>query len=361
VTRRAKGDGGLSWDAARERWVASATIGYDGRGKRIVRRGRGRTKTEAKNKLRQLLRDLEDGLVVANDGYTVAQAVEDWLTYGLSNRDPATQELNRRLCEKHVIPLLGARRLRDLKASEVDAWLTELSTTLSTRTLQARDRVRRNVVELTELPTGQPGRPSKAMSVQQADDVLIKTAVARLHPIYRRLAVDRRGLRGCGRCAGSTCILRAGRRLYRRSRRTSRSGARCVRRVIPRRDAPGGRLRYLVGASTRSGHSVCNRLQIGWPPGHRGRSRGWSSQRQWAVRWIQRTSALICVGALKLVPAWSRRIGRRASCGTPSCPFCRMQACRSRLSRSWSATAVPASLRSCIGIRLGRSFRRARP
>jgi integrase len=196
VTRRAKGDGGLSWDAARERWVASATIGYDGRGKRIVRRGRGRTKTEAKNKLRQLLRDLEDGLVVANDGYTVAQAVEDWLTYGLNNRDSATQEVNRRLCEKHVIPLLGARKLRDLKATEVDAWLTELSTTLSTRTLQAirsclnravkramaRDRVRRNVVELTELPTGQRGRPSKALTAQQADDVLIKTAVDRLHP-----------------------------------------------------------------------------------------------------------------------------------------------------------------------------------
>jgi len=33
-----------------------------------------------------LLRDLEDGLVVADDGYTVAQAVEDWLTHGLSNR-----------------------------------------------------------------------------------------------------------------------------------------------------------------------------------------------------------------------------------------------------------------------------------
>jgi excisionase family DNA binding protein len=196
VTRRAKGDGGLSWDAARERWVASATTGYDGRHKRIVRRGRGRTKTEAKNKLRQLLRDLEDGLVVANDGYTVAQAVEDWLTYGLSNGDPATQEVNRRLWEKHVIPRLGARKLRDLKATEVDAWLTDLSTTLSTRTLQAirsclnravkramaRDRVRRNVVELTEPPTEQSGRPSKALSAQQADDVLIKTSVDRLHP-----------------------------------------------------------------------------------------------------------------------------------------------------------------------------------
>jgi hypothetical protein len=53
VNRRAKRDGGVSWDVARERCVASATIGHDGRGKRIARRGRGRTKTEAKNKLRQ--------------------------------------------------------------------------------------------------------------------------------------------------------------------------------------------------------------------------------------------------------------------------------------------------------------------
>ena len=84
MIRRAKGDGGLSWDAARERWVASATIGYDGRGKRIVRRGRGRTKTEAKNKLRPVAqRPGGRPVFVANDGYTVAQAVEDWLTYGL--------------------------------------------------------------------------------------------------------------------------------------------------------------------------------------------------------------------------------------------------------------------------------------
>jgi excisionase family DNA binding protein len=41
VNRRAKGDGGLSWDVARERCVASATIGYDGRGRRIARRGSG--------------------------------------------------------------------------------------------------------------------------------------------------------------------------------------------------------------------------------------------------------------------------------------------------------------------------------
>ena len=35
-----------------------------------------------------------------------------------------------------MLPLLGARKLRDLTAPEVDAWLTGLSASLSTRTLE---------------------------------------------------------------------------------------------------------------------------------------------------------------------------------------------------------------------------------
>jgi len=78
-TRRSRGDGGLHWDQRRPRWVATATVGYDGRGKRLVRHSYGRTKTEAKAKLRDLLRSREDGVILTRDGYTVRQAVEDWL------------------------------------------------------------------------------------------------------------------------------------------------------------------------------------------------------------------------------------------------------------------------------------------
>ena len=79
MTRRANGDGGLSWDKRRQRWIAATTVGYDGRGKRIVRRGSGRTKTEAKAKLRALLRDRDDGVMLGAENYTVGQAVEDGL------------------------------------------------------------------------------------------------------------------------------------------------------------------------------------------------------------------------------------------------------------------------------------------
>jgi hypothetical protein len=44
--RRSRGDGGLRWDKTRERWIAEVTIGYTPAGKRIVRRGSGKTKAD---------------------------------------------------------------------------------------------------------------------------------------------------------------------------------------------------------------------------------------------------------------------------------------------------------------------------
>ncbi|MFC7892637.1 tyrosine recombinase XerC [Streptomyces sp. NPDC057381] len=184
--RRSRGDGGLHWDEKRQRWIATANLGFDPSGKRIVKRGSGKTKTEAKNKLKEVLRDHEDGLAIAPTGYTVADAVNDWLAYGLAGRDQRTVENCTHLSQKHVIPGLGARKLRDLSAEDVDRWLAVKAQTLSTRSLQAvhsclnravkramaRDKVKRNVVELCSVPQGQPGRPSKALTFAQAEAVL---------------------------------------------------------------------------------------------------------------------------------------------------------------------------------------------
>jgi integrase len=192
TVRRSRGDGGLHFDQSRQRWIASATVGYTPAGKRIVRRGSGKTKAEAKAKLREILHDHQEGVRATGWAhYTVAQAVTDWLTYGLSGRDPKTIETRRILAEQHVIPALGARKLRDLTAEDVDRWLGDKARTLSTRTLQdirsilrravtraqARDKVRRNVVLLCELPTGQAGRPSKALTLSEAT-ALLDTAEA---------------------------------------------------------------------------------------------------------------------------------------------------------------------------------------
>jgi integrase len=188
--RRSRGDGGLYWSEKRQRWIAAASLGFDASGKRIMRRASGKTKTEAKNKLKDVLRDYEDGLAIAPTSYTVADAVNDWLTYGLVDQDTGTRETCTSLSKNHVIPALGARKLRELSAEDVDKWLAAKAKTHSTRTLEAmhsclnravkramaRDKVKRNVVELCSIPKGQPGRPSKALTLAQARAVLAAAA-----------------------------------------------------------------------------------------------------------------------------------------------------------------------------------------
>ncbi|MFI6073227.1 tyrosine recombinase XerC [Actinoplanes sp. NPDC051343] len=192
--RRSRGDGGLHWDEQRQRWIASVTVGYTPAGKRIVRKASGKTKTEAGNSLRQKIREYEDGLAQTQTGFTVAQAVEDWLTYGLNGRSQNTVDKNRHLC-KHIIAGLGARKLRELSATDVDKWLVGLAKKLSTSTVQriyeclnrsvdramARDKVKRNVVALCEVPTGLPGRPSKSLSLAAAKAVLDAAEDTRLY------------------------------------------------------------------------------------------------------------------------------------------------------------------------------------
>jgi hypothetical protein len=45
--RRSRGEHSVYFDAARGRWMAEATVGYDGRGKRIRRFGSGTSKSAA--------------------------------------------------------------------------------------------------------------------------------------------------------------------------------------------------------------------------------------------------------------------------------------------------------------------------
>lgn len=195
TARRSRGDGSLYWDRNRERWVASVTVGYTPGGKRIVKRASGRTKTAAQRKLKEIIRDYDDGLAIAPGGYTVAQAVSDWLAHGLHGRSRATITTCTLLSTIHIIPALGARKLRDLRAEDVDRWLADKSQTLSTATLQrlhsclnrainramARDKVRRNVVPLCAIPQGQPGRASKALTLPQAEAVLQAAEHSRMH------------------------------------------------------------------------------------------------------------------------------------------------------------------------------------
>ncbi|GAA4051192.1 tyrosine-type recombinase/integrase [Nonomuraea soli] len=192
--RRSRGEGELRWDETRQRWIATFTVGYTPDGRRIRKKATGKTKTEAKEKLKEIIRDYEDGLTLARGNATVEEAVNDWLNFELSRRDTATYEAGQTMCRLHVIPALGKLKLRELSAQDVDKWLMAKSKALSTSTLRlirsylnrsvkramARDLVKRNVVELCSVPRGKEGRPSKALTLAQAEAVLKAAEGARM-------------------------------------------------------------------------------------------------------------------------------------------------------------------------------------
>jgi integrase len=195
--RRSRGDGGLYWSESRQRWIAEITIGYDGRGRRKTRTASGKTKTEAKSKLKEIQRDYDDGLTASAGGYTVGDAVAYWLSYGLAGRGASTVGMYRIYAETHIIPALGRRKLRELTVEDIEKFYADKSEVLSTRSLrilqsilsravkkaQARDKIRRNIVLLAEVPEGRAGRPSKSLTPRQAEAVL---AAAERAPVRMR-------------------------------------------------------------------------------------------------------------------------------------------------------------------------------
>ncbi|WP_125772982.1 site-specific integrase [Antribacter gilvus] len=199
--RRPRGEGALHWDESRQRWIAVMTVGYDGRGKRIVRKGSGKTETAALREMRKRVKEYEDGLSVEASRYTVEAAVQDWLSFGQGKASDETWTGYRFICERHLIPALGKRRLKDLTAPEVDKWLKDLTPSLGTSSLKqlhmclnrsvkralARGMAGRNVVELCDVPTGRKGRRSKSLTEEQVWAVLRE---AKGDPIYPYIVVS---------------------------------------------------------------------------------------------------------------------------------------------------------------------------
>lgn len=113
--------------------------------------------------------------------YTVRQAVDDWLESGLDGRAQATVTKYRHVL-KPVTQQIGGAVLRDQTAHDVRRALTVLAREQSSATVaiahnaltrairhaDARDLVRRNVSGLVDRPGGQTGRPSKALTIEQA-------------------------------------------------------------------------------------------------------------------------------------------------------------------------------------------------
>ena len=80
--RRGQGEDSIYWDAAKNRYVGAMSLGFSPAGTRIRKKVMGRTKTEVRDKLKELHKQVEGGLRPRRR-YTVSDALDDWLAVGL--------------------------------------------------------------------------------------------------------------------------------------------------------------------------------------------------------------------------------------------------------------------------------------
>ena len=199
ATRRRRGEDGISFehrgpcrDPERHRhcrglWRGEFTLRYAEDGRRERRKASGKTKAAVLDKLRELHRELDKGIVPKTGyaNYTVRQAAEDWLANGLGGRSAKTIKKNQNVLEP-ILTVVGARKLRQLTAADVRQALATMATGYSTaavsmghlalkravRHAEASDLVSRNVAALVDTPKGQEGRPSKSLTLEQAVAVI---------------------------------------------------------------------------------------------------------------------------------------------------------------------------------------------
>jgi Phage integrase family len=205
ASRRGFGEDGIYFDhrgdcqdgahhrACAGRWRGVVSLGFDAGGKRIRRKVSGQTRTEVRDKLKELHAELDAGVRTAA-GYPVEMAVTGWLAEGLPGRAVKTVEVYRDALGP-VLMGIGRTVLRDLTVHDARTALATMANTHSTPTLQkahncltralrhaeGQDLVRRNVSALVDTPRGQEGRPSQALTVEQAAALLAAAEESRLH------------------------------------------------------------------------------------------------------------------------------------------------------------------------------------
>jgi integrase len=180
--RRGQGEDSIYWDASKNRYVGAVSLGFSPSGMRIRKKVVGRTKSEVRDKLKELHKQMESGLRPKRR-YTVGDAIDDWLAVGVDGLSARTVTLYRDTVGKALREELGTVRLTDLTAGNVQKALTAIASRSSTRTVQIAhnvlvrvirqaerdDLVARNVAALVKPPKGQgAGRPSKSLTLEQA-------------------------------------------------------------------------------------------------------------------------------------------------------------------------------------------------
>jgi integrase len=197
VTRRANGEGTI-WRKPDGRWCG-ATYAATNRGGRKRVYVYGKTRVEAREKLTALQRDLDRGVRVPEENWTLGAYLTHWLESVVRpHRAPKTYQGYELVVRRHIQPTLGKRRLRSLSVGDVRRLIQTLEHEgMGTRGVQQahavlrnalqsamRDElVVRNVASLVQVKTPRY-EVGRGLSVEQARTLLEGSGSDRLHALY---------------------------------------------------------------------------------------------------------------------------------------------------------------------------------
>jgi integrase len=199
MAKRANGEGSI-FKRADGTW--SAELSYrDEYGAAKRRTVYGKTQAEVRAKMAQLRKRLDAGDPIKDTTMTVAAWLDDWISKALpaSDRKQATIDLYASMARKHLVPVLGERRLDKIRPSDIEALIvTKRQAGLAQSTVRTIYTVLRSALDiavrdglLARNPAAAVRRPAvdrqdaSYLSVDQAHRLLEEMRGDRLESLFR--------------------------------------------------------------------------------------------------------------------------------------------------------------------------------
>jgi integrase len=189
---RSNGEGSIGYNAARDRWEARVTVMVDG--EPVRKTYTAPTQREAKTRLKEALRALDDGLPAPDRRETVARFLDDWLDHlEHTERSSETIQNYRDMVRIYIMPNVGRVSLVELTPRHVEKMQRRIladgksprTARLSRSVLRAALRhaerhglVARNAAALAE-PVKQEHAEKRSMTVEQVQKLLDAAADTR--------------------------------------------------------------------------------------------------------------------------------------------------------------------------------------
>lgn len=198
------------------RW--QITLGFDDHGKQLLKSGTEKTRQLADRARVQALADHQRGLLPIPSQLRLGDWLEQWLTLKRPSLAPKTAANYEYVMRKHLLPLLGQRKVQELKPSDVRAAYAQLAHQGFSKSLLHQVRVilrqalqealfdeivARNVAEVARLPSFRRSKAARALSGEEVGTFLRAAGEHRLGPLFE-FALST-GLR-----RGEVCALRWG-------------------------------------------------------------------------------------------------------------------------------------------------------